>query len=91
VISSADPKSSLLGLLGPEHLDTSFVRRVHHLRTRGLAAKLHLALDGLPQFGGLPAPQATVRGCSSRLGSITSSALSITASTANIPALRRWS
>ncbi len=55
VISSADPKSSLLGLLGPEHLDTSFVRRVHHLRTRGLAAKLHLALDGLPQFGGLPA------------------------------------
>lgn len=55
VISSADPKQSLLGLLGAEHLDTSFVRRVHHLRTRGLAAKLHLALDGPPQFSGLPA------------------------------------
>ena len=54
VISSADPKSSLLGLLGAEHLDTSFVRRVQHLRTRGLAAKLHLALDGLPRFSGLP-------------------------------------
>ena len=54
VISSADPKRSLLGLLGAEHLDTSFVRRVHHLRTRGLAAKLHLALDGLPLFRNLP-------------------------------------
>ena len=54
VISSADPKHSLLGLLGAEHLDTSFVRRVHHLRTRGLAAKLHLALDGPPRFTGLP-------------------------------------
>ncbi|MGH8254568.1 MAG: phytoene desaturase family protein [Steroidobacteraceae bacterium] len=53
VVSSADPKRSLLGLLGPEHLDTSFVRRVHHLRTRGLAAKLHLALDAMPQFKGL--------------------------------------
>lgn len=55
VISSADPKRSLLGLLGAEHLDTSFVRRVHHLRTRGLAAKLHLALDAQPQFRNLPA------------------------------------
>jgi len=27
---------------------------VHHLRTRGLAAKLHLALEGLPKFSGLP-------------------------------------
>ena len=31
------------------------MRRVSHLRTRGLAAKLHLALDGLPAFTGLPA------------------------------------
>jgi phytoene dehydrogenase-like protein len=54
VISSADPKASFLGLVGSEHLDTAFVRRVHHLRTRGLAAKLHLALDGLPKFSGLP-------------------------------------
>ncbi len=55
VISNADPKTSFLGLVGSEHLDTAFVRRVHHLRTRGLAAKLHLALDGLPAFSGLPA------------------------------------
>jgi phytoene dehydrogenase-like protein len=55
VISSCDPKTTFLGLLGSEHLDTGFVRRVTHLRTRGLAAKLHLALDALPAVTGLPA------------------------------------
>ena len=54
VISSADPKTSLLALVGAEHFDAGFVRRVSHLRTRGLAAKLHLALDGLPEFRALP-------------------------------------
>ena len=53
VVSNADPKTTFLGLLGSEHLDTGFVRRVAHLRSRGLAAKLHLALDRLPPFRGL--------------------------------------
>ncbi len=53
VVSNADPKTTFLRLLGPEHLDAGFVRRVTHLRTRGLAAKLHLALDALPAFRGL--------------------------------------
>ncbi len=53
VISSADPKSTFLRLLGPRHLDTGFVRRVNHIRSRGLAAKLHLALDRAPVFGGV--------------------------------------
>ena len=53
VVSSADPKTTFLGLLGSEHLDAGFVRRVSHLRTTGLAAKLHLALDREPQFNGL--------------------------------------
>jgi phytoene dehydrogenase-like protein len=52
VISSADPKTTFLQLLGPAHLDTGFVRRVKHLRSRGLAAKLHLALDRAPRFAG---------------------------------------
>jgi len=34
-------------------LDTGFVRRVHHLRTQGMTGKLHLALSGVPRFGGL--------------------------------------
>jgi phytoene dehydrogenase-like protein len=53
VISSADPKTTFLRLLGPRHLDTGFVRRVNHIRSRGLAAKLHLALNRPPPFGGV--------------------------------------
>ena len=54
VISSADPKTSFIGLVGAEHLDAGFVRQVSHLRTQGAAAKLHLALSGLPEFTDLP-------------------------------------
>jgi phytoene dehydrogenase-like protein len=55
VVSSADPKTTFLRLLGAAHLDTGFVRRVHHMRARGLAAKLHLALDAAPRFNGIDA------------------------------------
>jgi phytoene dehydrogenase-like protein len=55
VISNADAKTTFFGLLGTEHLDTGFVRKVDHFRSRGLAAKLHLALDRLPAFGSLDA------------------------------------
>jgi phytoene dehydrogenase-like protein len=53
VVSNADPKTTFLQLLGTAHLDTGFVRRVRHLRARGLAAKLHLALDRVPPFQGV--------------------------------------
>jgi phytoene dehydrogenase-like protein len=53
VVSSADPATSLLGLLGARHLEAGFARRVLNLRMRGSAAKLHLALAGTPQFSGL--------------------------------------
>src|ERR1700722_7841478 len=43
--ASGDQKSTCIGLMGAAHLDTGFVRRVRHLRSRGLAAKLHFALD----------------------------------------------
>jgi phytoene dehydrogenase-like protein len=50
IVSNADPARTLLQLLGARHLETGFVHRVRHLRTKGMAAKLHLALDGLPSF-----------------------------------------
>jgi phytoene dehydrogenase-like protein len=53
VISSADPSTTFLRLLGAEHLDAGFVRRVTHLRTQGMTAKLHLALGRMPQFTAL--------------------------------------
>jgi phytoene dehydrogenase-like protein len=53
VVSNADPKTTFLDLLGARHLDNGFVRRVTHLRTKGLAAKLHLALSAPPRFTGV--------------------------------------
>ena len=50
VISNVDPQATFLRLLGTEYLDAGFTRRVSHLRTRGLTAKMHLALDDLPRF-----------------------------------------
>jgi phytoene dehydrogenase-like protein len=61
VASSADPKTTFLKLLGARHLDTGFVRRVQHFRAKGLAAKLHLALDRAPQFSGVDAAAASGR------------------------------
>jgi phytoene dehydrogenase-like protein len=55
VISNVDPQATFLRLLGAEYLDAGFTRRVSHLRTRGLAAKLHLALEDLPKFTGVSA------------------------------------
>ncbi|MEX0735613.1 MAG: NAD(P)/FAD-dependent oxidoreductase [Steroidobacteraceae bacterium] len=55
VISNADPSRTLLTLLGARHLETGFVHRVRHIRSKGMAAKLHLALDALPAFARLAA------------------------------------
>ncbi len=53
VVSNADPKTTFQTLVGYRHLEAEFARRITNLRTRGNAAKLHLALKGLPSFGGL--------------------------------------
>ncbi|MBT8060381.1 MAG: NAD(P)/FAD-dependent oxidoreductase, partial [Gammaproteobacteria bacterium] len=53
VVSSADPQTTFLRLLGARHLEIGFTNRIRRLRCRGLVAKLHLALDGLPDFTGL--------------------------------------
>ncbi len=60
VVSNADPKTTFIDLLGPEHLDTEFVRRVDRARSKGVVAKLHLALDRLPAFANLP--ESALRG-----------------------------
>jgi phytoene dehydrogenase-like protein len=53
VVSNADPKRTLLDLVGARHMETGVARQLHHFRARGNAAKLHLALDELPEFTGL--------------------------------------
>ncbi len=61
VVSNADPSRTLLALLGARHFETGFVHRVRHIRSKGMAAKLHLALDALPGFARLPAELAGER------------------------------
>ena len=53
VISNADPKSTFMCLVGARHMETGFTRRIHNIRMKGNAAKLHLALDGLPTIDGI--------------------------------------
>lgn len=53
IVASTDPKTTFEKLVGPRQLDTGFVRRVHGIRMHGDAAKLHLALDALPEFKGV--------------------------------------
>lgn len=52
VVSAISPKATLLGLVGPRLLDAGTVHRIGHQKARGGAAKLHLALSGLPDFRG---------------------------------------
>ena len=53
VISNADPKRTLLGLVEPQHLQPSFLQRIQHYRMNGTVAKVNLALGGLPTFKGI--------------------------------------
>ena len=56
VASSADPQRTFLDLVGVPFLDIGFTNRIRRLRCQGLVAKLHLALNGVPEFDGLEAP-----------------------------------
>ena len=53
VISATDPQRTFLHLVGVEHLDIGFTNRIQRLRCDGYVAKLHLALNELPEFDGV--------------------------------------
>jgi len=53
IVSATDPKRTFLHLVGVEHLEIGFTNRIRRLRCDGYVAKLHLALNGLPEFDGL--------------------------------------
>jgi phytoene dehydrogenase-like protein len=50
VVSNADPKRTLLGLIDPVDLDPDFMQKIRNYRAMGAVAKVHLALSGLPEF-----------------------------------------
>jgi len=53
VVSNADPKRTMLGLVEPQHLQPSFLQKLLHYRMNGTVAKINLALGGLPTFKGV--------------------------------------
>ena len=57
VVSNADPKTTFNKLVGLTNIETGIARRVKTIRMKGDAAKLHIALDGLPDFTGLTKDQ----------------------------------
>jgi phytoene dehydrogenase-like protein len=52
VVSSVGIKTTFLSLLKPSNLDPHFLLQVKNIRSRGTAAKVNFALDGLPKFPG---------------------------------------
>lgn len=53
VLSSADPRHTMLDLLGAQYCDAGLASQVARIGMRGATAKLNLALDGLPTIQGL--------------------------------------
>ncbi|HUO81889.1 MAG TPA: NAD(P)/FAD-dependent oxidoreductase [Gammaproteobacteria bacterium] len=62
VVSGADPRSTLLDLVGPRWLDPEVVRAVGNLRAHGSVAIVKLALDRKPRFEGAPEGDAHLAG-----------------------------
>jgi phytoene dehydrogenase-like protein len=53
VVSNADPRTTFLELVDPVDLDPNFLAKMRNYRAPGVAAKINLALDGLPSFSGV--------------------------------------
>jgi len=53
IVSNADPRTTFLDLVGAPELDAMFSQRVSQIRGAGTVAKLHIALNGKPEFSGL--------------------------------------
>ncbi|MGH2538499.1 MAG: phytoene desaturase family protein [Candidatus Promineifilaceae bacterium] len=57
VMSAADPKHTLLKLVGGYRLGPANLREARAIRYRGTSASVHLALAGLPHFEGAADPR----------------------------------
>jgi phytoene dehydrogenase-like protein len=53
VVSNADPRTTFLNLVDPVDLNPNFLLKMRNYRAPGAAAKINLALSGLPVFPGV--------------------------------------
>lgn len=61
ILSAINPRTTFIDLVGPRELDTGFLRKILNVRMKGNVAKLHLALDRVPEFTGVSAEDQTGR------------------------------
>ena len=50
IVSNADPKTTILKLVGQDFFEKEFIHRVKNLKNEGGQAKINLTLKGLPRF-----------------------------------------
>ena len=62
VISTVDPRQTMLTLVDPVELEPDYTRAMQNIRYRGVAAKVNLALGELPRFGGAGGDDRALRG-----------------------------
>jgi phytoene dehydrogenase-like protein len=62
VLSTLDPKTTLLRLIDPQDLSPGVVRKIRNYRAEGTVAKVNLALSGLPAFTGASRDAAVLSG-----------------------------
>lgn len=62
VVCNADPKRTFTQLVQPRNLSPEFFRKISNVKFKGACAKVHLALDALPDFTCLPGGDQHLRG-----------------------------
>ena len=62
VISALDPRRTFLELVNPRELPADLVETIRRFRFQGTSAKVNFALDGLPDYPGLPGRGDQYRG-----------------------------
>ncbi|MFQ5951042.1 MAG: phytoene desaturase family protein [Candidatus Geothermarchaeales archaeon] len=53
-VSNADPRTTFLKLVGVDHLDRGFIRKVERIKTEGSVMKVNCAISELPDFKAYP-------------------------------------
>ncbi len=62
VCSGLEPRLTMLGLVGAEHLPTDYAARLSRFRLRGSSGKVNLAVDRVPEFTCRPGDGLHIRG-----------------------------
>jgi phytoene dehydrogenase-like protein len=62
IVSNMDVKRTFTGIVKPADLPPEFLAQVQNFKLRGSSGKLNIALDGMPEFTGVPANHPSLRG-----------------------------